>query len=259
MQNDRVPGFVLRWPTDGGSPPQFGEAPEDRQVLALDGERVAQVDISPRHQWSARFMAPERWLFHVSVAGLPGGRQVAIAANSADGHAAVWISEAAGKPRMAAFVPGALNPLFVRSGATDRLLFRRMPAEWSVYFHDPRYSGRYDPAALPLTAAELGSSGRVSSQRNLSQEENLGDVFAFAAARDGDGLVLAVVAGTKESPELRVYRGDPGNRLELLRRVRIPAVPFRLTVAAGGDAALVGLAFIAGGGAELEGLLVPLR
>ena len=49
-----------------------------------------------------------------------------------------------------ALVPAALNPVMLRVQGHDCLIYRAMPAGWSVYFHDLRYSSQFGPVALPL-------------------------------------------------------------------------------------------------------------
>jgi hypothetical protein len=258
--NEPKPAFLLAWDTRAGDAPHLGESATSHLTIELDRLEAAKVQIPLKYSWNTRTLPESRWLFHPSLASLPGGAQVALAMNTADGRAVVWTSDGVDKPKPLAFLPGALNPVLIRVSGKDRLLYRRMPADWSVYYHDLRYSGQYGPIALPLAMAELDSDGGIAHSNDLSQGQGVGNVFDFVAANAGTRLVLAVVSGTKEAPELRVYVGDPtGGTLHLLRTARVRGVPYRLTMAVAGGGALIGLAYTTERGSELEGTIVQLQ
>ncbi len=230
--------------------------------LALKASEAEQVHLSPAATWSTQTLAPEGWLFHPSITPLPGSNDVAIAMNTADGHAVAWISDGTQIPARAAFLPGALNPVFLRRSGKNYLLYRPMPPDWPVYFHDLRYSGQYGPVALPLVMAELDATGAIAQAIDLSKDaaanRPVGAIFDFAAkSGPGNRLALAVIAGSKSTPELRVYMSaDPGAALRLLRSAHLRAVPYRLTMASTEKQILLGLAYKGKVAYEVEGLTV---
>src|SRR5208282_5073347 len=95
---------------------------------------------------------------------------------------------------------------------------------------------------------------------NLSKERGVGDVFAFSVSGDSKGrLVLAVISGTKDKPELRLYlSSDREKTLQELGATSLSAVPDRLTVAATEVTAVVGLVYKETGGYQVEGVCVSL-
>jgi len=233
--------------------------------LALDQAEAAQVHLSIAEIWNTRTLAPQKWLFHPSVTPIPGTGDVAIAMNTADGHAVAWISDGMQKSARAAFLPGALNPILVRRGGKNYLLYREMPPGWNMYFHDLRYSTHYGPLALPLMMAELDAAGAAAQKIDLSKQTAgdlaVGSVFDFAAApAEGNRMALAVIAGSTSAPELCVYvTGESGGALRLLRSAPLRAVPYRLTMAATDKQILLGLAYKSSAGYDLEGLTAGLQ
>jgi hypothetical protein len=259
IENEPVPGFLLSWEMKAGDPPRLGAAFASHAAIELGSREAAEVHLKPQDEWNTRMLPSSEWLFHPSLASLPGGAQVAFAADTADGRAVVWIADGAGAPKTLASVPGALNPVVVRISGKDRLLYRRMPADWPVFNHDLRYSGKYGPIALPLAIAELEPGGAAHAA-DLSKDHGVGNVFDFAAAVDGDRLVLAAVTGTKAAPELRVYVGGGADGAPALKySAALRSVPYRLTMAVTDSGALIGLAYTTQNGFELDGAVVPLR
>jgi len=259
LGNRPVPGYLLSWNAKDADPPQLEETIASHAVLALDPGEAAKVHLRPRDDWSTLALPASEWLFHPSLASLPGGAGVAFAADTADGRAVVWISEGTGAPRMVASVPAALNPVVARVAGKRCLLYRRMPADWSVYRHDPRHSGSFGPIALPLAMTDL-EPGAGAHPIDLSKDHGLGGVFDFAAAGDGDRLVLAAIGGTEAAPVLRVSVGSIAAGAPVLKySAALHGVPERVTLAVTDAGALIGLAYKNERGFDLEGAVVPLR
>ncbi len=260
LANDPKPAFLVSWQAKPGDPPQLGEPSRSGPAFELERQEAAAVKIPPMGDWSTTTLRSIRWLFHPSIVSPAGGPQIAVAMNTADGRAMVWTSNGTDRLSQVARVADALNPVFLRIGDSDRLLFRRMPAGWSVFYHDLRHSERFGPIALPLMMAELGPGGKVARITDLSTDPRAGNVFDFVAGTSGNRLVLAAIAGTKEAPELRIYAAESGGEtLHLLESARVRQVPYRLTMATMTTSALIGLAYTTKDGYELEGMVVPLR
>jgi hypothetical protein len=259
LENEPVPGFLLSWEMKKGDPPRMGETIASHAAIELDRREAAEVYLKPQDEWNTRMLPGSEWLFHPSLASLPGGAQVAFAADTADGRAVVWIADGAGAPKTLASVPGALNPVVVRISGKDRLLYRRMPADWPVFNHDLRYSGKYGPIALPLAMAELEPGGAAHAT-DLSKDHGVGNVFDFAAAVDGSRLVLAAIGGARQAPELRIYLSSGADGApELKYSAALRSVPYRLTMAVTDPGALIGLAYTTQNGFELDGAVIGLR
>jgi len=250
--------LTLPWPLSGPLLPAPPTLP-----ISLEGSPVAPILIDPRADWSTAGMTSAEWLFHPSMADGPAAGDVALAMNTADGQAVVWTSAAGATtraPHAIAAIPSAIDPVFVHAGASRYLLYRRIPAGWSVYFHDLRYSGRYGPVALPLIMAEIGATGSIVRSVDLSATAALGGVLAFCAQADGSDLALAVVAGATAQPDLRVLVVNHAGTIErpgyagLLR-----GVPYRLTMSVAESAALVGLAYRGQGTYVMDAATVALR
>jgi hypothetical protein len=254
------PAWLLPSAMRLGNPPQFagfGQA----VAVRLNPAEAAQVHVADARIWNTRLLPPHEWLFHPSLTSLAGTHEVAIALNAADGRAAVWLWDGAQKSsHTVAFVPAALNPVYLRRGNKNYLLYRKMPADWSVFYHDARYSGSLGPVALPLAMAELDDAGAPARTADLSKDAAVGEVFDFAAdIVAGNRLVLAAVTGSKAEPELRVYVSGEAGAPRLRQSLPIRAAPFRLTMTAAGGRILVGLAYKVTGGFVLEGLALGLE
>jgi hypothetical protein len=258
--NEPVPAFVLSWEITG-SPPRLADSVTEAEPLRLDPDTAAQVRLDPTEIWNTRGLPAYEWLFHPSLAPLPDGDDVVFAMNTAKGHAAVWRSNDEGparRPRV--FLAAALNPVFARVSDKSFLLYRQMPPTWLVYNKDPRYSGHPASPALPLIMAELNDSGGVVRSHDLSKDQSVGDVLAFAADSAGNRLVLAVIAGAMDKLQLRVYSSEgAGGNLRLQQAVPLAQIPYRLTMAAVNGGALIGLSYSRAGVFEVEGMMVPLQ
>jgi hypothetical protein len=248
------------WPT---LPPESSIVPFT--VIApvgLDAALAARVHIDPRADWSTFGLAPRAWLFHPSVTGGPHGA-ISLAMNAADGHAVVWrraVRDGAVQLRQVALVPAALDPVLLRVEGRDYLFYRAMPAGWSVFFHDLRYSRQFGPAALPLMMAELDAGGTVVRTIDLSAAAGVGPVFEFAVQTMPSSLVLAAVASSAGQPDLRLFVTSPAGAAPQLRHEGLlRAVPLRLTMSAIDGVALVGLAYQNSGIYALDALSVVLR
>jgi hypothetical protein len=228
--------------------------------IAIDSREVGTIQLPPRETWSTAGIQPEEWLFHPSIAALPGAGEVAIAMNTADGRALAWTSNAQ-KLNRAALAPAALRPVMFQRDGKNRLLYLRMPPNWSVFYRDPRNSSEFAPEALPLVMADLDASGAVAHATDLSAERGIGPVYDFAAATpDGKRLVLAAIVGPWATPELRIYvSADSAAPPRLLHSQPVRGAPFRLAMTTGGERIVIGLAYLARDGFDVEGVTAALK
>jgi len=220
--------------------------------LRLEAEDLAQIQLKTSELWSTSGLSARMWMFYPSVAA--GANGVAIATNTADGHAIGWIV-AGSEVRRTVFLAGALNPTVLNVAAGNRIFYRKMPADWSVYFHNTRYSGQYGPIPLPLMMAAL------DAHEDPKTVDGLGAVFDFAAASpDGKRIAIAAIVGSRSAPELRLFElRDLNSPLVLRRIVPIRAIPYRVAIAATNDNVLAGLAFKNNAGFDLEGFNASLE
>jgi hypothetical protein len=215
--------------------------------LNLEAEEEAKIQLKTSELWSTPDLPPPGWMFHPSVTASANG--VAIAMNTADGHAIGWIA-AGSEVHRVGFVAGALNPVLFSLAGGNLLFYRKMPEDWPMYFHDTRYSGKYGPVALPLAMAALDAKG------NVAAVDGAGAVFDFAATSpDGKRIAIAAIAGSRSAPELRLLeRRDLNSAFSVRRVFPIRAIPYRVAIAATNTNILVGLAFKNNAGFDLEGL-----
>lgn len=222
--------------------------------LALSPEQAAQVHIAPRDNWSAAGLKTRQWLFQPQLSALGGDRGFAIAAHTADGRALVWHWDGqAPAPTFVAERAAALDPVSLRVGDEERLLYRAMPAGWSVYFHELRYSSQFGAVALPL---QMLQHGQV---HELGRELGIGGVLAFAAASDGGtGVALTVITGSPQEPLLRVFTGT-GASWSKVHEAPLRKLPYRLSVALGAAGPCLVAAYRGPEGQSVEGLSLSLR
>jgi hypothetical protein len=234
-----------------GKLPRIG-AFGDAIPLRLEPGDAARIQLKPPERWNTRDLPPDAWLFHPSL--IAGANGAAVAMNTADGHAVALIV-AESEVRRVAFVAGALNPVLLNLPGGNHLLYRKMPPEWPMYYHDTRYSGKYGPVALPLMMAALDANG------SAEPVDAAGLVFDFAAASpDGKRIALALIAGSRAAPELRIFeRRDLKSAFVPRRTVPIRSIPYRLAIAATNANILIGLAFKNNAGFDLQGLTATLE
>ena len=179
--------------------------------LSLDPAEADRIHLKTLELWSTADLPAPEWLFHPSVTA--GAKGTAIAMNTADGHAVGWVV-AGSEVRRVAWVAGALNPVLLSLAGGNRLFYRKMPANWPMYFHDTRYSGQYGPVALPLMMAAVDANGAAAPVNGI------GAVFDFAATSpDGKQIAIAAIVGSPSAPELRLFEQRDLNSALVLRRV----------------------------------------
>jgi len=259
--NQEHAAFLLTWNLVPSQPVQVPESSPALLSFDLDATRANQVQVDRSEAWSTIGLQPRRWLFNPSVASFADRAEVVVAMNTADAHAIVWKSNGTTQPTQPlAFLSDALEPVATVEDSTMLLFYRQPTPKWSIYFHSSKYSGTSGPLALPLLLGELDETGHMLRSVNLSKERGVGDVFAFSVSGDSKGrLVLAVISGTKDKPELRLYlSSDREKTLQELGATSLSAVPDRLTVAATEVTAVVGLVYKETGGYQVEGVCVSL-
>jgi len=257
--NQEHAAFLGTWKLADAKPLRV---PDDTSITLpfdLDEERIGQVQIDMREEWSTAKLPPAQWLFNPSVVSL--SNQAMVAVNTADAHAVVWQSSGTALPkRPLAFVPDALEPAVAAAGSKTLLFYRKPAPKWSVYFHAARYSGAHGPIALPLMLAELDPDGRVLHPLNLSEQGGLGQVFGFAVAGDAkQGFVLATIGGSREKPRLQMYvSNDFGKTLQMTSSADLTEVPYRLTTALNESTVVVGLVYKQSDGYQVDGSCMTL-
>ncbi len=259
--NQEHAAFLGIWRLATHRPVQLSESSPAAVPIDLAETQAEQVHIDLRQEWSTAKLLPRNWLFNPSVISPPGQDDVMVTMNTADAHAVVWRSSGITLLKQPlAFVPDALEPVVVAIGSKILLLYRKPTPQWSVYFHASRFSGAYGPVALPLILAELGPDGHVLHSRDLSKESGLGDVIAFSASGDlKRGLMLATIAGSKESPKLRLHlSSDLGYTLQETGVAILPAIPYRLSATMSETVALVGLVYKEAEGYQVDGACLSL-
>ena len=264
--NEPVPAFLLSWddikgPAPGLGPPQISSTPSRAVPVELGEHEASMVLVDYAQDWSTRTLPSSRWLFHPSLSSLPDLPGVVMALNTSDARAVVWRSDGAQKPKTPlVFLERALNPVLKPLEGRTHLFYREAPPNWSVYFHDTRYSGKYGHIALPLMDAEVEGGGKIVHVADVSKDRAVGPVFDFAVDSDSKNrFALAAIAGSKQYPELRLYvSDDQGNKLRLRKVVALRQIPYRLSMAlVGGSEVLLGLAYLGPEAYEVEGMLVP--
>lgn len=247
-------GLLFSWALPA-YPPTLGTVMPRVTPVGLDPTQAQLVQIPPAGQWTTQVLRSRQWLFHPNIKHFANG-DFAVSMNTADGRGIVWALGADGILRSSTMVPDALDPVLMHIWGKTYLFYRRIPSpDWSVFFHDTRYSGHFGPTALPLEAAELDAAGAVARITQLSRI-SMGNAFDFAVdSSDGHRVAIAVVTGTTSRPELRVYALE--TPLRLLGSVPVRSVPYRTTVAVLQTSVLVGYALWGPGGYEVYGLQIP--
>jgi hypothetical protein len=258
--NQGEPMLLLSWKVASTPPLLNGLQPKTTPVR-LNHEQAEQVRIQPKDDWSTSGLKSSRWLFHPSLTRTQDG--LALSMNTANGRAVIWRMDGDlggdGNVKPFASIPQALNPVLTQISKNLYLVYRQMPDNWSVFFHDTRYSAQFGPVALPLILAKMEDSGTIAEPFHPAKNQVLQDVFDFVVSNGEKGRVaLAAIVGSKEKLELRIFAIEgPDVTLRLLHSVPIHEVPYRLTMAVLSDGLLLGLAQTQRPGHEVSGLFLP--
>ena len=242
--NQSTPGSLLRVALRDDSPLPRPEESATSRTVHLPPAEADRVRLGPEETWSVTTLPCPEWLFNPSLLAEPTSGDPYLAFNTADAQCLVL--RARSEPNafgVVAFLPGYLEPSVQELNGRVLLFGRRPPLPWSVFFHSVRYSGQYGPTALPLWCAELEATGGDASSRNLTQVCEIGEVFLYAVASDGQkALALATVGGSKTEPKLRLHVArDAVEHLTAVGETTLPAIPRRLTVAVSPSRVMVGL------------------
>lgn len=253
--NKTAPAFLARAALRDTSPPAWSDADLVRRPVRLPQNEVEKIELPPADIWNTTTLPCPEWLFNPSVTVAPTDGSLSFAFNTADASAVIFSSgpefEAV---KFSISVPALLEPTLQKLGKRTLLFGRQPTLPWSVFFHSVRHSGQFGPVPLPLQFIELDDAGKTVGGVNLSRNQQVGDIFAYAiASNPARDLLLAVVTGTKAAPKLRLYLShDVPERFTLLAETDLPAVPRRVAVAVSSKNALVGVVIRGTGGDEVH-------
>jgi hypothetical protein len=242
--NETAPAWLLSAPW--ANPPVVGPFATPAELMP-DPALVESIRINPMHSWSTLGLNPEEWMFRPSLTADIAAERLILAMNTADGKAVVWawsLAAPGAHPVREAVVPAALDPVPVPAGGRRFLLFRRMPADWSIFFRSRRYAAGRRPEALPLMLVELDASGTVRHSTDLSASLGIGNVFEFAARANGADIVIAAATGTVAEPRLSLLTvNHAGEALPDRAEAMLRGVPLRVAMSGVGATTLVGLVY----------------